>query len=83
MTGTERTLPAEPKPEVRRVAEQMAEHLDAISRLFKPGVKLTLLVRNPRDPERSAFLTDEEGPDAACRAIRQLFKNPSGGSFDV
>jgi hypothetical protein len=72
-----------PLPEVRRVAEQMAEHLEAISRLFKPGAKLTLLVRNPTNPSRNAFLTDEEDPDAVCDAIRQLFTNPSGGSFDV
>lgn len=72
-----------PTPEVRRVAEQMAQHLEAVSRLFKPGMKITLLVRNPTNPARNAFLTDEEGPDEACEAIRQLFANPSGGSFDV
>lgn len=72
-----------PKPEVRRVAEQMADHLEAISKLFKPGAKLTLMVRNPTNPARNAFLTDEEGPDELCAAIRQLFTNPSGGSFDV
>jgi hypothetical protein len=77
------TLSSTPKPEVRRVAEQMAGHLEAVSRLFKPGVKLTLMVRNPQDPERNAFLTDEDDPDALCDAIRQLFANPSGGSFGV
>lgn len=73
----------EPKAEVRRVAEQMAEHLEQISRLFKPGAKLTLMVRNPQNPARNAFLTDEEEPEALCDAIRQLFTNPSGGSFDI
>lgn len=39
--------------------EVASEHLDAISKLFKPGAKLTLIVRFDDDPEHDFLLTDD------------------------
>lgn len=68
--------------DVRRTGQQIAFHMDEIARLFKPGAKLTLLVRSPGHPERDAFLSDEDNIDEAIEAIKQL-KNPTGGIIHV
>jgi hypothetical protein len=68
--------------DVRRCGQQMAFHMEEIAKLFKPGVKLTLLVRNPGHPERNAFLSDEDNIDEAVEAIKQL-KNPTGAIIHV
>lgn len=83
MTDESQLARTEPTPKVRLAAESMADHLNGIAKLFKSGVKITLLVRNPAHPERNAFLTDETDMDAVIEAIRQLHTSPSGAVFDV
>lgn len=71
-----------PRDDVQRVGQQMGFYMEEIAKLFKPGVKLTLLVRNPGHPERNAFLSDEDNIDEAVEAIKQL-KKPTGGIYRV
>lgn len=40
-------------PGVARTGNIIADHLDKISRLFKPGAKLTIVVRRPDMPDGS------------------------------
>lgn len=55
-----------PNPRVQDASEIVAEHMDAILRLFKPGAKITVLVRHPgkRDGSGDFVLTNDELPDA-------------------
>lgn len=56
------------------VKGEIAWHLDEIKRLFVPGVKLTILVRNPHIApigEADVFLTSDD-IDLAVEAIRRL-----------
>jgi hypothetical protein len=53
------------------VKGEIAWHLDEIKPLFKPGVKLTILVRNPHIDEADIFLTDDD-IDLAVKSIRRL-----------
>ncbi len=56
-------------PEGRRrlavIADRASNHLDSIGKLFLPGKKLTLLVRDPEFPDgsRNLCLTDDSWPD--------------------
>ena len=36
-------------PKIRDASEVISEHLDAIKEVFKPGAKITVLVRRPGD----------------------------------
>lgn len=71
-----------PSAQVLATAELMAHHMNAIAALFKPGMKITVLVRCPVNPERNAFLSDESDPAPVCAAITQLFTAPAK-TFDV
>lgn len=42
------------------VRDEIAEHLDEIRLLFKPGVKITVLVRTPDYPDRDFMLSDDD-----------------------
>ena len=46
--------------QLQRTAETASYHLDEIKSLFKPGVKLTLLVRTPEHPDRDFLLSDDD-----------------------
>jgi hypothetical protein len=76
-------LTSEQQAKVERAGKQMAFYLDEIAKLFSDEVKITLLVRNPVHPERSAYLSDEADIERVCAALRQLHDKPSGGSFLV
>jgi hypothetical protein len=41
------------------VQEIVAVHMDEIARLFKPGVKIAVLVRTPGFPDRDFMMTDD------------------------
>ena len=63
-------------PEERRriddAAQRVQWHLDEIERLFKPGVKITLLVRTPSHPDGSRdFLMTNDRVGDAIAAIRR------------
>lgn len=57
------------------VQDIVAEHMDEILKLFKPGKKITVLVRTPDDPEgRYDFMMGDDDPQellnmlARCKA---------------
>ncbi len=55
------------KPTLAEVAATTNRHLDAIAQLWKPHVKLTLLVRNPEsgpDRDADAVFTNDDLPSA-------------------
>ena len=45
---------------VRNVARVCEEHLHDIAELFKPGAKITLLVRRPGEPDQDFMLTIDD-----------------------
>jgi hypothetical protein len=55
------------------VKEEINWHLERISHLFKPGAKLTILVRHPHIPDGDAdvLLTDDTLTEAV-EAIKRL-----------
>lgn len=57
-------------PKLRAACEEIADHLDAIRRLFKEPVKVTLIVRNPAHPSgsRDVFLSSDHWPSARAAA---------------
>jgi hypothetical protein len=62
-------------PVMRAVGNEIADHLEAIGRLFNAPVKITLLVRNPAAPDgsRDVFLSSDDWP-AARAAVERLQK---------
>ena len=57
--------------------EQASGHLEQIARLFKPGAKLTLLVRTPGNDEADFLLTNDD-LDAVTPAIERAKNRPGG-----
>jgi hypothetical protein len=55
---------------VEEVADQVAHHLDQIHRLFKNGVKSTLVLRTPGLPERD-FMLGNDDIDEAIKALER------------
>lgn len=47
-------------PAVESVGHAIADHLADIESYFKPGAKLTLLVRHPGFPERDLIVTNDD-----------------------
>ncbi len=45
---------------VARLGELVQEHLDDISALFRPGAKVTLIVRHPGYPKRDFVITGDD-----------------------
>lgn len=63
---------------VQNVGDEMADHLDAILRLFKPGAKITVVVRRPDAPDHSQdFIQTNDTLDDAIAALERR-KNPIG-----
>jgi hypothetical protein len=46
-----------------RVQELVANHMDKMKKLFRPGVKIAVLVRTPGIPERDFVMTDDALPE--------------------
>lgn len=42
------------------VQEMVADHMDEITAMFKPGVKITVLVRVPNLPDRDFMMTNDD-----------------------
>ena len=65
-------------------AETAGEHLAAIQALFKPGVKVTLLVRTTTHPDGSRdFILTDDDLNEAIKAIRiraASFPLPTGSA---
>lgn len=63
---------------VQRVGERAAARLDDIRAMFKPGVKITLLVRTPAFPDgKRDFLLTDDDLDAVCDALQQRKHGPN------
>jgi hypothetical protein len=59
-----------PVPRVREAAEIIGDHLDAILSLFKPGKKITVVVRDPEAPDHSRDLVQtNDDIDEAIKAL--------------
>jgi hypothetical protein len=55
---------------LEQTQEEVAEHLDKIRSYFKPGVKVTILVRSTNDPEgRRDFMMGDDDPQEAMNMI--------------
>ena len=63
---------------LENMRREASHHLEQIAKLFKPGMKITLVVRNPDEPdgEQDTLLTDDTIPEV-IRALEQLAKKPS------
>jgi hypothetical protein len=51
-------------PKMERVRAHIAMHLDGMLEAFKPGVKITVLVRTPGLPDRDFVMTDDTTDEA-------------------
>jgi predicted regulator of Ras-like GTPase activity (Roadblock/LC7/MglB family) len=56
---------------LQRVAEDVQEHMDAILANFKPGVKITVLVRAPGLPDRDFCMTNDDMDEVIAMATRR------------
>lgn len=45
---------------LERVRDEVADHLEQIKSLFKPGAKISVFVRWPHLPDRDFILTDDD-----------------------
>lgn len=57
-------------PPLDAAAAMVSAHMDQIKRLFKSGVKITVLVRTPGEPGRDFLMTDDD-LDEAITALRR------------
>lgn len=64
-----RTSPA--SLELLHVQQAASDHLDEIKVMFKPGVKVTLLVRTPTHPDRDFVMTDDDMAEAVAMLERR------------
>jgi hypothetical protein len=57
---------------------EIAEHCAQIAKLFKPGAKVTVLVRNPavRDDHSADMFVSDDEPDAVIAAVEYLKARP-------
>lgn len=55
-----------------------SRHLDSILRLFKPGAKITLIVRRDGEPEQDFLLTDDD-LDEVSTALDRAKGRPDAG----
>jgi hypothetical protein len=53
------------------VQHDVSEYMDDIKRLFKPGVKIAVLVRTPGYPERDFMMTDDKIEELAAMIERR------------
>ncbi len=54
----------------QQVTEDVSDHLDRIKSYFKPGAKITILVRHTDDPEgRKDFMMGDDDPQEAMNMI--------------
>lgn len=54
------------------VQRSVAERMQQITDLFKPGAKITVLVRYPDLPDRDFMMTDDEPAEAIKMIERRL-----------
>lgn len=65
-------MPAHPSAAIQNVSEQIADHMDAILKLFKPDAKITVLVRAYDAPDgRRDFVLSSDDIALAVKALQQ------------
>lgn len=59
-----------PSPSVQEASERVADHMDKILGYFKPGRKITVLVRSPEHPDGSQdFVLTNDTLDETIAAL--------------
>lgn len=60
---------ADRNPALASVGDEISSHMNDIISLFKPGAKITVVVRFPDLPDRDLIMSDDEleGVIEACR----------------
>jgi hypothetical protein len=61
-----------------RAQEHVAACMDDILRAFKPGVKITVLVRVPGEPTRDFLMTSDTIPELRGMLDRREAENGNG-----
>jgi hypothetical protein len=56
---------------LEEVGEMVADHMDTIHTYFKPGVKVTVMVRVPGFPERDFMMTADDLTEVAAMVARR------------
>ena len=54
------------------VQETVGQHMDSILECFKPGCKITVLVRTPDHPDRDFMLTSDDPKEAIAMIERRI-----------
>lgn len=54
----------------------VAEHMDSILRIFKPGAKITVMVRRPGQPEQDFLMTDDD----LAEAVKLIGRRQAAGA---
>ena len=57
---------------LRNTYEIVSEHMNSIIDLFRPGVKITVLVRTPDHPDRDFMLTSDDPVEALAMIERRI-----------
>lgn len=55
----------------------VAGAMDDILAIFKPGARITVMVRRPEHPERDFLMTNDELAEAAALIQRRMEAGPS------
>ena len=63
--------------ELEKLRFVLAERLEEISEFFKPGAKVSLLVRNPSIPNADLLLTSDDQGEI-IKAVQRLAPAPDG-----
>lgn len=61
-----------PDPVHQQLHEALSDDLNRIAARFRPGAKLTLVVRNPEIHDDAGVVISNDDPEAAIAEIRKL-----------
>lgn len=63
---------------IEQVQDEVAGHMDKIKAMFKPGHKITVLVRAPNDPEgRMDFMMGDDEPQEVMNMVARRMAGAS------
>ena len=57
--------------------DEVAQHMDRILKCFKPGAKITVIVRSPQIPGDTDFILTSDDLDEVISAIQRQQQNHS------
>ena len=63
--------------------QTVSDHMDRILQCFKPGAKITVIVRSPQIPGDTDFILTNDDLEEAVTAIRRQQKNHSKAASPV